>query len=60
MFYLSPFPIIVSIWETARKFMKQSFVNINSFTSQKKKLKNCYFLFLFNETREKKQAAKGF
>lgn len=33
--------------------MKQSFVNINSFTSQKK-WKNCYFLFLFNETREKK------
>lgn len=45
-----PFPIIVSIWETAREIMKQSFVNINSFTSQK----NCYFLFLFYETREKK------
>lgn len=35
--------------------MKQSFVNINSFTSQKKKWKNCYFLFLFNETRENRQ-----
>lgn len=34
--------------------MKQSFVNINSFTSQKK-WKNCYFLFLFYETRENRQ-----
>lgn len=53
-----PFPIIVSIWETARKIMKQSFVNINSFTSQKKIV---IFCFCFTKLEKKnKQAAKVF
>lgn len=46
-----PFPIIVSIWETARKIMKQSFVNINSFTSQKKIV---IFCFCFTKLEKKK------
>lgn len=52
-----PFPIIVSIWETAREIMKQSFVNINSFTSQKKIV---IFCFCFTKLEKKQTGSERF
>lgn len=55
-----PFPIIVSIWETARKIMKQSFVNINSFTSQKKIVIFCFcFTKLEKKTNRQRKVFKS-
>lgn len=55
-----PFPIIVSIWETARKIMKQSFVNINSFTSQKKIVIFCFcFTKLEKKTNRQRKVLKS-